>query len=112
MVRITSEGGPLKDSVERMLRDQMSRGAEIAGKTGLPRIGAGKGGTVIRTVPSGEPTPAPRYGLGNIKHLGMVGPFRFAVGVAKNAAALEADVIVEMSFTGTDWKVTAVKLRL
>jgi hypothetical protein len=52
----------------------------------------------------------PSYGLRNVKHFGMVGPFRFAIGVAKDAAASEPDVTVE--FTGLDWKVTAVRPRL
>jgi hypothetical protein len=112
LIRITSEGGSLKDSVERVLRDQMSRGSEIAGKAGLPSIGAGKRSPVIRTVSSGDPTPPPRYGLHNVKRFGMLGPFGFAIGVAKEAAASEPDVTVEMSFTGTDWKITAVKPRL
>jgi hypothetical protein len=105
LIRVTSESGPLKDSVERMLRDQIIRGDKITDKTGA-------GSPVVRTVSSEKPGPVPSYGLRNIKNFGMVGLFRFAIGVAKDAAASEPDVTVEMSFTGMDWKVTAVRPRL
>jgi hypothetical protein len=111
LIRVTSESGPLKDSVERMLRDQIIRGGNITDKTGAGSVGASKGDPVVRTVSSEKLGPEPSYGLRNIKHFGMVGLFRFAIGVAKDAAASEPDVTVEMSFTGMDWKVTAVRPR-
>jgi hypothetical protein len=112
LIRVTSESGPLKDSVERMLRDQIFRGGKVTDKTSAGSVGASKGDPVVRTVSSEEPGPVPSYGLRNVKRFRMVGPFRFAIGVAKDASALEPDVTVEMSFTGLDWKVTSVKPRL
>jgi hypothetical protein len=94
-----------------MLRDQIIRGDRITDKTGAGSIGASKGVPVVRSVSSEAPGPVPSYGLHNVKHFAMVGPLRFAIGVAKDAAALEPDVTVEMSFTGMDWKVTAVRPR-
>jgi Protein of unknown function (DUF2939) len=112
LIRVTSESGPLKDSVERMLQDQIIRGGRSTDNTGAGSVGASKRDAVVRTVSSDQPGPVPHYGLRNVKHFGMVGPFRFAIGVAKDAAASEPDVTVEMSFTGLDWKVTAVRPRL
>jgi hypothetical protein len=67
---------------------------------------------VIQTVAPEEHRPAPSYGLRNVKSFGVLGPLRFEIGVAKDTAANEADLATELSFTGTDWKVTAVKPRL
>jgi hypothetical protein len=111
LIRITSEGGPLKDDVERMLRDQIMGVFEV-GRAGAGTGGAGKRNPVVRTVAPEEQRAAPSYGLGNVKSFGMNGPLRFEIGVAKLAAATEPDVTAELSFTGTDWKVTAVKPRL
>lgn len=65
--------------------------------------------------PAGEPkdgTPARKYGLANIKSAGFNGPLGLSLGVAKDAAATEPDVTAEMSFTGTDWKLTGLVPRL
>jgi Protein of unknown function (DUF2939) len=55
---------------------------------------------------------APKVSLANIKTFRMNGPFSFAVGVAKDAAATEADITAQMSFTGGDWKVTGLVPKL
>jgi hypothetical protein len=110
LIRITSEGGQLKEGVERILRDHITVG-DIAGRAD-PGAGGGKAGSVIRTIaPEGE-RPAPSYGLRNVKSFGMLSPLRFEIGVAKYATAKEADLTAELSFTGTDWKLTAVRPRL
>jgi hypothetical protein len=113
LIRVTSEGGQLRDSVERMLRDQVIGAVDIAGKSG-GGSGAGKRAAVIRTVAPEDlrSVPAPSYGLRNVKSFSLVGPLRFEIGVAKDAGAKEADFSADLSFTGTDWKVTAVKPRL
>jgi hypothetical protein len=108
LILLTSEGGPLKDSIERMLRDQMSRGGQVSGTTGAAGAGAAKRGPVFRTVTSEATAPAPSYGLGNVKHVRFLGPLSYEIGIAKSAAAKGAEVRVELSFTGTDWRVTAV----
>jgi Protein of unknown function (DUF2939) len=106
LIRITSEGGQLKESVERILRDH------IAGRADPGASGVSKGGPAIRTIaPEGE-RAAPSYGLRNVKSFGMLSPLRFEIGVAKYATAKDADLTAELGFTGTDWKLTAVKPRL
>lgn len=61
------------------------------------------------TLKSGSP---PKYGIGNIKHAALNGPLGVSLGIARDAAAKDADVTVEMSFTGTDWKLTGLVPRL
>lgn len=57
------------------------------------------------------PQAPPSYGLGNIKSFGFAGPLRMRAGVAKDSAAKVADVTAELSFTGLDWKLTAIEPR-
>jgi len=59
-----------------------------------------------------EETSRPSYGIANIKHLGILGPLGFEIGVAKDSAAKVPDVIVEMRFVNADWRVTAVRPRI
>jgi len=111
LIRITSEGGQLRESVERILRDHIAGVGDSARNADPATSGVGKGGPVVRTIaPEGE-RPAPSYGLHNVKSFAMLSPLRFAIGVAKHATATEADLTAELSFTGTDWKLTAVKPR-
>jgi Protein of unknown function (DUF2939) len=110
LILLASEGGSLKESIERMLRDQMSRGGQSAPAAGAA-AGGGKRGPVFRTIGSSEAqqAPPPAYGLANIKHVAIGGPLSWEIGLAKHAAAPAAEVLVELGFTGTDWKVTAVR---
>jgi hypothetical protein len=55
--------------------------------------------------PTGAPTT---FGPSNIKDLTILGPLSFEVGLAKNPAALQADVKAGMSFTDFDWKLTTL----
>jgi hypothetical protein len=112
LIRITSEGGQIRDGVERMLRDQIIGGGDISGRLGAASSGVGKQSPVVRTLASEEQAPAPSYGLGNVKSFAMLGLVRFEIGIAKYASAKEADLTAELSFTGTDWKLTAVRPRL
>lgn len=93
--------------------------------------GSGSGGTTPNgngSTPSGSPTPnpvsnpAPRAGspeIGadgqprkltreNIKSYRITGPGSIAVGIARDPKAAAPDVIAELAFTGTDWKVVGI----
>lgn len=48
------------------------------------------------------------FGVSNIKHFGFNGPLAMEVGVAANGAAPKSDVLAEMAFTGSDWKLTCL----
>lgn len=94
--------------------------AEIAGKIGIPGIGGGNPGAPPQSpVPAPQASPsaaaeaeAAKFGLSNVKRFAVLGPLAFEVGVAKDAAAKEPDVVVEMRFVGADWRVMAVKPRI
>jgi len=133
LLLLVSEGGPLKAGVERLLRDQMGRAdapkkvgpvttlapgqAGTKSGAGSPTPAAPKRGPVVRTISSedaksgsaSESASEPGYGLGNVKSFSVLGPFRYEIGLAKDRKAPTADVLAELSFTGLDWKITAVK---
>lgn len=92
---------------------------DIAGKMGIPGLGGGAA--------KSEPAPAPAssapaagggtekaqsFGISNVKRFSFLGPLAFEVGVAKDAAATQPDVVVEMRFVGGDWRVVGVKPRI
>jgi hypothetical protein len=112
LLTFVSEGGEVRESVERALRDQFSRGGSVVRTLPSSSIGGKKGGPVVRTVSSVEEAQAREFSLQNIKGFSIAGPFRYEIGVAKYASASGADATVDLSFTGLDWKITAVRPRL
>lgn len=69
--------------------------------------------------PPAAPAPAteaaaPKHccGLSNVKGWGFAGWRTIWVNLARDNEAKEGDARVEMSFTGADWKVTAVRPRI
>jgi hypothetical protein len=59
-----------------------------------------------------KPVAPAGYGLGNIKSFSFNGPLTISIGVAKSADAKEPDLVADISFTGTDWKLTGLRPRL
>lgn len=85
---------------------------DITGEDGKPASGtAAAPATGAASSPVSKPAPK-SFGPGNIKSFGFKGPLAFAVGVARDPAAAEADLEAEMGFTGTDWKLVALRPRL
>lgn len=66
----------------------------------------------VSTGPAESAAPKPTFGLANIKRLGPTGPLSMEVGLARDAAAKEPDITAEMGFTGTGWKLTALRPKL
>ncbi len=92
---------------------------DIAGKMnipGVPGLGGGAPGPapVATSSPASAASAAPpaSFGLGNIKRFGFLGPLAFELGVAKDAAASQPDVTLEMRFLGGDWRIVGVKPRI
>lgn len=98
-------------------------GLDVGGM--LDRLGGAAGGgsrSPVRDIAAepavtqtpGAATPAGQtgYGLGNIKSIGFNGPLSIVMGLARDAAATDAEVTVEMSFTGLDWRLTGLAPRL
>lgn len=136
MIRIASEGGSIKDNVERILREQLpSVGAPgNIGPTATP-IGGAKGlggllgeaakqlggGVAKSAEPASTSSPAPTaakapgkpsFSLANIKSFAMTSLASFAVGVVRDPAMKEVDLTAEMAFRGGDWKLVGLVPRL
>jgi len=116
LIRIHADGKSLKEYIATMKADR----PELAGQIGgLVRDLLGKG---TAPAPSGEPdapaAAAPivpeekRLGLGNVKSVGLDGPFAITLGVARDANAPDADLEVTMGYTGTGWRVTKLVPRI
>jgi hypothetical protein len=58
--------------------------------------------------PSAPAKSGGSFGLANIKHVGFNGPLALVLGVAKDAAAAKPDVVGEMAFSGSDWRITRI----
>ncbi len=56
----------------------------------------------------GQPDRPRRLSLANIKSYRITGPLSLSIAVALDPAATEPDVIVELAFTGADWKVVGI----
>lgn len=98
-----------------------SRLEEIAGALGIDAnkafgglVGKKAAETDTAAVPplpaKGDGKSKPQYGLGNIKHFSLSGPFGLSVGVARDAAARKPDVTADLSFVGGMWKLTGLTL--
>lgn len=90
--------------------------AELAGKIGIPGMGGAAPASpapvqVADTAPAATSGEA-KFGYANVKRFAVLGPLAFEIGVAKDAAAGEADVVVEMRFVNGDWRVMAVRPRI
>jgi hypothetical protein len=137
VIRIVRQGGNLRQAFERIMLEQVGRGAGAPGAgggdagsvrvpggiAGLPGLGTipglprRPGGSGQEPQKSAEPArPAgdekPSFGLGNIKRFGFSGPLGYVIGVARDPASSEPDVTAELAFTGFDWKVVRIIPRL
>lgn len=144
LVRIVAEGRDLRQSIERIIGDEMGRQGGLGGLGGGAGTGGGQGGGLrgqvagrlggilgggsnpspVRTVdpsetqpkaatPAAAGTPEKKaFSLSNIKHVAPTGLAAFEVGVARDPAAATAELIAGMAFTGSDWKLVALKPRL
>lgn len=85
---------------------------DIAAKLPIPGMGGAPKQAPAPAPVAGGGEPAQGFGMSNIKRFGFLGPLAFEIGVAKDAKASEADVLVEMRFVGGDWRVVGVKPRI
>lgn len=110
-------------NLSRMLREAGDRSAsgrspaggssQAGGPAGTNSAGTGAGPARQGQVATSDARPAPRrLGIANVKSLRFTGPLSFAVGLANDPKAAEADVIAEMAFTGGDWKVVGLIPRI
>lgn len=95
---------------------------QIAGKLGIPGLGGQPKAEAAQPAPkaAGTASGAPaaggeasrQFGISNIKRFSFLGPLAFEVGVAREAASAQPDVVVEMRFLDGDWRVVGVKPRV
>lgn len=136
LMRIYREGGDMRKTISVIVAEKMGSGGGLGALAGV-RGGAGGqkpgglndllggklGGLFGKKEGGGEPSPvapspvaAPAakqaFSMANIKRFSIAGPLEFSVGVAKDAAATEPDVITDLAFTGLDWKIVGVRPRI
>lgn len=136
VIRIAAEGGTIKESLERIMREQIGRGLPAEGSSAeQPQASKGLGGLLGKVLKGGdtpaasqtqtiEPIPAAgqqqaqavqekrRYSISNVKSFAIAGPLSFRIGVAKDPAASESDVTAEMAFSNGDWKIVGLVPRI
>ena len=141
VVKIAHDSKTLRESVERVVKEQLGGLGGLGGILGGSRSGgsgpgptpndaskdagskpAPTGGQASGQLPgqpsgqtSGQPGAEPgrrHFGLSNLKRISINGPLSFSVGIARKPEATEPDVTAEMRFTGYDWKVVSLTPRL
>lgn len=98
--------------------ERRSRLEEIAGAFGidagkalggLAGAGAAETGAAAAAKPSPKPAgPPPKYGLGNIKHVSVMGPLGLSIGVSRDAKGKRPELTAEMGFVDGSWKLTGL----
>jgi hypothetical protein len=137
VIRIAAEAGPLKESLDRIMREQIGLGVPnggvvtdsgsngpaepkgLGGLLGTVLKGAGSPSPAGSQAPAAPPPmgPAPerpkrKFSLANVKSFAVNGPLSFRVGVAKDPMTVEPDITAELAFTGGDWRVVGVVPRI
>lgn len=137
MIRIASEGGNIKESIERIMREQLSKmggvpdpvrsGDTPDGTMPSPAtLGGVLAGIAVRgrkpadvpAEPAVQPSPTvvtpsatqakPKFSIANIKRFAMTGLASFVVGVNRDTAATEPELTAAIAFRGGDWKVVGI----
>lgn len=132
IIRIAAERGTIKESLDRVLREQVGNGlpggnspTDSSGGPNPPST-AGLGGLLGKVLKQpgsppaegaesspGQPAATTRkISISNIRNFAFNGPLSFRLGIAKDPSKSEPDVTAEMSFTGGDWKLTGLVPRL
>jgi hypothetical protein len=136
VIRAVREGKTLRETIDRILIEQLGGAAGrgsgdarsipaglggLLGRTGGPQSGGVRGdappatsGAPAETAPQAPPSLSgrKRLGLANLKSISMDGPVAFSVGVARDPALAEPDVVVQLAFRDGDWKVVGLIPRL
>ncbi len=109
-------------NLSRVLREAGDRGISGRGTVGAspPSDGAAGAPDANRAPTANESQggaskarSAPRsLAMANVKSLRFTGPLSFAIGLANDPSATEADVVAEMAFVRGDWKVVSLIPRL
>jgi Protein of unknown function (DUF2939) len=138
LIRIHSERGTIKDVLDKMIGEQVTKSAgggpaiDLGGLAGaLSGNGAGNSGTgldagkvlggLFGTKPQTETAPKPAAGdteakpaasWRNIRGAGLDGPLGVYLKLSKDPTAFESDLTARMSFRGNGWILTGIEPRL
>ncbi|MFX4658456.1 hypothetical protein ABTA71_19480, partial [Acinetobacter baumannii] len=77
------------------------------------------GGSPAPAAPSPAPAPVPSaagpggqatsFSLSNVKRFALTGLAGYSIGIAKDPAASEPDVTIDLAFQGGDWKLVGLR---
>jgi hypothetical protein len=117
LIRLHAEGKSLRDFINSMKSGQPDLAGQVGG---LVRDLFGKKSDSDGQAPKLEGVAAAspivpenrRLGLGNIKSVGLDGPFAISIGLARDPKATEADLTATMSLDGAGWRITRLVPRI
>jgi len=102
------EGGGGRSKLDEIASKYGIDVGKVLGGAGAKATETGSTSASEAALPAKGTADRPRYGIGNIKHFSLTGPFGLSVGVARDANARKPEVTAEMSFVGGSWKVTGI----
>ncbi|HRD78442.1 MAG TPA: DUF2939 domain-containing protein [Hyphomicrobiaceae bacterium] len=123
VIRISQQGRTLKQAIERGLLEQLSGslGTGDDGRKSLVGSILGRFSRRSADAAAGAPPTSDdddvtitatgrerRYGLANVKHVTPTGALSFEVGVNRDPGAPWPELLVELAFTGFDWRVVRI----
>ena len=102
VIRLARQGKDISRILKDIARDAPEK---RAGTEGAPAPAPAPSGAAQ---PPEQPQPHRRLTRENVKSYRITGPLSIEVGVAHDAQAATHDVLVELAFTGADWKVVGI----
>lgn len=118
VIMLSRQPGTLADAISRSVAEQVARitaAAPTPGTSGgepsasrAPGGSPGSGGAPPQNSAPVKEDPVWLMGLANIRYLSPRDPLSFEVGLARDPAATNADMIAEMGFVNFDWKLTGL----
>jgi len=108
VVRFVRQGKDLRRVWKEVAGEVGTRRPESPGSEGEPA----RPSTPAPGLPEGRDAPPRKFTRANIKSYRITGPLTLEVGIARDASAVEPDVVAELAFTGTGWMVVGLVPRL
>lgn len=117
LIRLHAEGKSLRDFITSIKTGQPDLAGQVGGLLRDlfgNKTASGAQAPKLEGVAAGAPVLPEnrRLGLGNIKSVGLDGPFAISFGLARDPKATEADLTATMSFAGTGWRITRLVPRI
>jgi hypothetical protein len=100
----------LKDVMQRALEQRIILGGSSF-PSATPQALGGPAGQPASGVAPRRLGEGPRYTLSNIKGISLINPLEFEVGINRDAAAADPELLLRMAFTGVSWRVIGLAPR-